>query len=265
MTKIKTNSADRLRRLLVARLEGRAQPWACAVPIDLTVKRDSRDHRRLVTAAHELLRCIGARQPTGAHREPAAKAGLAVVRQWARFGVDPESGSEARTALLLAREELQTAVERWTRICADQEPRPVAMPLLARARRTLALRRWELGHLRATHALLHLVRAPICLRVSPFVEEVSRCAAAAEVAGVLEDESALRDLETLAWIQAAELAPGPAAIEDEVRRTALQLLADADQVLTQLAARAFEASAVLFIEWALGGSRRLAQLSRAHA
>lgn len=98
MTKIKTNSADRLRRLLVARLEGRAQPWACAVPIDLTVKRDSRDHQRLVSAAHELLRCIGARQPTGAHHEPAAKTGFALVRQWLRVGLEPETGPEAGTA-----------------------------------------------------------------------------------------------------------------------------------------------------------------------
>ena len=58
-----------------------------------------------------------------------------------------------------------------------------------------------------------------------------------------------------------QLAAGPRG----AGQLALQLLADADQVLTQLAARAFEASAVLFIEWALGGSRRLAQLSRAHA
>ncbi|MCL4756633.1 MAG: hypothetical protein KJ015_41165, partial [Myxococcales bacterium] len=245
-----------LRRLLVARLDGRAQPWACAAPIDLTVKRDSRDHQRLVVAAYELLRCIGARQPIGAHREPVAKTGLAVVRQWVRFGLDPASECEARTALVVARGPLQAAAARWTRICAGQEPRPIAMPLLARARRTLAHRRWALGHLNATHALVHLVRAPIYLRVRPFVEDVSLCAAAAEVADLLEDEAALRDLENLAWIRAAELALGPAAIEDEVRRTALQLLADADQVLTELAARAFEASAVLFIEWALGGDRR---------
>ena len=200
-----------------------------------------------------------------AHRQQTVRAGADAVREWLEFGTDPESTSDARTALFVARRPRQAAVERWERICAGLEQRPVALRLLTRARRKLALRRWELQRVCTTHALLHLVRAPICLRVHPFVEDVSRCAAAAEVAGLLADATALRDLENLAWIRAAELAFGPAAIEDAVRRTAPQVLAEADRVLMEHAARAFEASAVVFIEWALGGDRRFARLARAHA
>lgn len=82
MTKIKISTDDRLRRLLGPRLEFRVQPWACAEPNDLTAQPDSRDQRRLVIAAYEALRVLGAGRPTNAQRDPAAPASLAVVRQW---------------------------------------------------------------------------------------------------------------------------------------------------------------------------------------
>ena len=122
-----------------------------------------------------------------AHRQQTVRAGADAVREWLEFGTDPESTSDARTALFVARRPRQAAVERWGRICAGLEQRPVALRLLTRARRKLALRRWELQRVCTTHALLHLVRAPICLRVHPFVEDVSRCAAAAEVAVTLRE------------------------------------------------------------------------------
>jgi hypothetical protein len=203
LTKSKTSTDDHLRRLLAARLELRVQPWACAEPVDLTVERDSRDQRRLVIAAHEALRVLGAGRPPSVQRDPAALAGLAVVRQWLRFGLDPESRNEARTALVIAGRPCQAAVERWERICAELEARAIATPLLVRARRKLVRRRWELHHLRAAHQLVHLIRAPLYLYVRPFVEHLSRCAAAAEVLALLGDAAALRDLENLAWPRSA--------------------------------------------------------------
>ncbi|MCC6899939.1 MAG: hypothetical protein IT377_13245 [Polyangiaceae bacterium] len=259
MATIKTSSDDRLDQLLQIRLESRAEPRACAADVGYSVKPDSRDHRRLIAAAYWLLGGLGGGRPKGARRQHAVRQAATAVRSWLERGFWPASVAELRGALTRARLDRRAEVMRWERICerlADpHRQRRVRLRLLARARRKLALRRWEYHRARATHALLQMVRWPPELCFQPFVEHVSRCAATAVVAGLLADRAALGELENLAWLRAAELGvAGPGAVETAARRMVPRVLAAADQVLTDHATKAFAASAALFIEWALGGA-----------
>lgn len=259
MTTIKTNGDDRLDQLLLTHLESRAEPWASAAEVGFSVRPDSRDHRRLVTAAYSLLGGLGWRRPDGARRQRAVRQAATAVRLWLERGVLPATAAASRSALARARLDRRAEVMGWERACArladPHRARPASLRLLARARRKLALRRWEYHRARATHALLQMVRWPPELHVEPFVEHVSRCAATAVVAGLLADRAALGEVEDLAWLRAAELGvAGPGALETAARRMVPRVLAAADQVLTDHATKAFTASAALFIEWALGGA-----------
>lgn len=259
---------ERLGEMLSARLEARAQPWASVGPVDIQAERGSDEHRGLVAAGLGLLLGLGARCPTRNRSEPSVDAAAGLVGQWLEFRLHEHSLSGVRTSVLRVRAACTIEVEQWSRLRArlmQRGDRPGLVATYSRASRKLALRRVTPHRVRATHALLHMVRSPSRMHVETFIREVSRAAAAAEVVALFSDTAALKDIANLGWLHAALTVREPKALETTARLARLAALVTAEHFLLRNAGPVFAASAVMFIDWLLGDPASATQLSTACA